>query len=708
LGAFNVAGGTPVSTVLSWADEALTRRAWLLLLFHGFVTDHAASETAYRLDDFELLIEQLAARRIRVVTVHEGVSLMNPPPPPPVVASMTPDRAAMTGGLDATIRGSGFVAGTKVSFGGALATVVRTSPTEVTLQTPPQAAGLVKVKVDAQTADAGEFMFFAPFPPQLAGVSLATGSTNGWTPVTLTGSGFLPGVSVTFGGAAAAVESVSDGAIAVRAPASAAGTVDVVVTNPDRQSSTLPAAFTFIPPPRLTAVAPALGAVSGGATVTLSGSDFSSGAAVTFGAAPATVVRITPTSLVVSAPAHAAGPVDVVVTNRDGQSATLPRAFTFCSPPVLASLSATQAPTAGGAQVTLLGANFLPGAAVSFGGVAATVTAAAPASLSVRVPAHAAGAVDVVVVNPEGQSASLPGAFTFVPPPRLDAVTPAIGAMGGGTAVALSGGDFVEGATAMIGGVPGVVSASSPAFLLVTSGAHAPGAVDVRVVNPDGQFVTLPAAFTYLRPPRLLGVSPPRGPSNGGTRLRLEGADFLPGSTVVVGGLPAAIERASATEISAVLPAGAPGVADVAVTNPDGQTATLPGAFTWVGPPVLRGLSPQRSRAGERVTVTIDGRGFEPGVTVSFGGSPAEVRSVTAAALVVAAPPDGHGAVDVQVTNLDGQSGVARGAFTYLGGGCSSGGDAGGLLALALALAAARAGRPRPGPRAGTERETTR
>ena len=51
--------------------------------------------------------------------------------------------------------------------------------------------------------------------------------------------------------------------------------------------------------------------------------------------------------------------------------------------------------------------------------------------------------------------------------------------------------------------------------LRVVTPAHATGAVEVVVTNPDGQSVTVAAAYTFLPPTR---VTPPPGPPRTVTR----------------------------------------------------------------------------------------------------------------------------------------------------------------------------------------------
>ena len=89
----------------------------------------------------------------------------------------------------------------------------------------------------------------SPVPqPNLSVLAIApnTGSTVSPVVVTIRGTGFLAGATVTLDAAATAVTVIDDTTITAVAPAHAAGTVDVVVTNPSGQTSRLPGAFTYI------------------------------------------------------------------------------------------------------------------------------------------------------------------------------------------------------------------------------------------------------------------------------------------------------------------------------------------------------------------------------------------------------------------------------------------------------------------------------
>jgi len=82
--------------------------------------------------------------------------------------------------------------------------------------------------------------------------------------------------------------------------------------------------------------------------------------------------------------------------------------------PTLTAVSPPSGPIAGGTLVTLNGENIASGATASFGGADCTEPFYASARrMTCRTPPHAAGAVDVVLTNPDGQTATLTGVFTY-------------------------------------------------------------------------------------------------------------------------------------------------------------------------------------------------------------------------------------------------------------------------------------------------------
>ncbi len=169
--------------------------------------------------------------------------------------------------------------------------------------------------------------------------------------------------------------------------------------------------------------------------------------------------------------------------------------------PTLTAVSPVSGPTSGGTAVTLTGQNFASGATVSFGGVAATsVVVVSATQITAKTPAHAQGSVNVVVTNPDGQSATLAGGFTFgAPAPILTGVSPTTGLTAGGTAVTLTGQNFESGATVTFGraAATSVVVVTATQITAKTPPAHKPRSVNIVVTNPDGQRGTLSSGFTY-------------------------------------------------------------------------------------------------------------------------------------------------------------------------------------------------------------------
>ena len=83
--------------------------------------------------------------------------------------------------------------------------------------------------------------------PTVSGINSTTGVTAGGTSVTISGSNFVSGATVSIGGTAAtSVVVTAPGSITAVTGAHALGTVNVMVTNPDTQTGTLTNGFTYV------------------------------------------------------------------------------------------------------------------------------------------------------------------------------------------------------------------------------------------------------------------------------------------------------------------------------------------------------------------------------------------------------------------------------------------------------------------------------
>ncbi|MFH1807832.1 MAG: IPT/TIG domain-containing protein [Pseudomonadota bacterium] len=280
------------------------------------------------------------------------------------------------------------------------------------------------------------------------------------------------------------------------------------------------------------------GPLAGGIRVVLRGRGFETGARVTFANVPALDVEVTASGTEVHCTLPPGSlelgrnPATVVVANPTsgvegyGQAATLPEGFTYLPPaPVITQITPLQGPATGGTPVTIKGAFFserLSGPDVFFGDVRATnVQFVSPAELSVETPALASGsgAVPVVVTNRlSDTSTASSNAVTFTyaaisgPAPTLLSIAPSSGSVDGNTRVVLNGSNFLNGSTVRFGTrASSSVQVLSPTQIAAYSPPASAGTVDLAVINPDGQFVRLTAAFTYtVLPPLATGFYPAR------------------------------------------------------------------------------------------------------------------------------------------------------------------------------------------------------
>jgi hypothetical protein len=85
------------------------------------------------------------------------------------------------------------------------------------------------------------------------------------------------------------------------------------------------------------------------------------------------------------------------------------------SGPTISGIAPREGPTSGGTEVTITGNGFVDKASVKFGDQpAASVVFVNATTLKATAPAHAAGDVEVIVANPDGQEGSPRERFTYV------------------------------------------------------------------------------------------------------------------------------------------------------------------------------------------------------------------------------------------------------------------------------------------------------
>ncbi|MFF4758258.1 IPT/TIG domain-containing protein [Streptomyces sp. NPDC001292] len=331
--------------------------------------------------------------------------------------------------------------------------------------------------------------------PTVSSISPNQGPSAGGTTVTVTGTGFTSATAVQFGGRAATSFTVLSSTQLTAVPPSGTGTVNVTVTT-SQGTSTQTVTYTYVAAPTVSGLTPSQGPVSGGTTVTLTGTNLSGATVVLFdGIAATSFTVLSATRIIAVTPAHAAGAAAVTVTTPGGTSnPDDPSAYFYYAPvPSLTDIAPPSGPSAGGAAATLTGTGLLNATAVRFDAAAASFTVVSATQISVVTPVHAAGAAAVTVTTPGGTSNPL--SYVYLDAPTLTSVTPDQGPTYAGAVVTLTGTNLTTTTGVEFGGVPASFTVLSPTSITAVAPAGAAGAVTITVTTLAG----VSNGLTYTR-----------------------------------------------------------------------------------------------------------------------------------------------------------------------------------------------------------------
>lgn len=361
-------------------------------------------------------------------TASQAYTYLAPPPlPAPTIAKISPNEGPMSGGGYAAIDGTGFQTGVRVMLGDKEAIVNRLySSMRMEIKIPAaDVSGAVDLKVinpDEKEAVAEQaYTYLAPPPPPAPSITSITpnvGGTGGGNVVTIIGANIQSGATVTFGGTLATDMVYFDSRkITVKVPSSGyEGAVNVTLTNPDNQFTTLQSGYTYSEPiPTISKISPNNGPLSGGSYVTIDGTNFDRNLTLTINGQVVPLSTYFHSSRIeFKVPAsQIAGTVNVVVTNPSGHSAQT--TYTYNAPPeapapVITKISATNGPVSGGKYVTIDGTGFNSAMKISIGGV---LVSPSRYYSSLRVefktppaPNGTAEIVEIKVINPDGKESN--------------------------------------------------------------------------------------------------------------------------------------------------------------------------------------------------------------------------------------------------------------------------------------------------------------
>ena len=473
--------------------------------------------------------------------------------------------------------------------------------------------------------------------PAVNGLTPDTGYSGLRTEIdNIAGTNFLSGATVTLQQGASTITATNVTVVSsswisctVDLAGAATGQWNVTVTNPDLQSGTGTNLFTVQPalPPTVNSITPSTGNRGWPVVITsLAGTNFQSGASVqlqqggsTITATDVTVVSPTNITCTFNLAGANTGLWNVRVINPDLQAGTGTGLFTIFSPP----------PTVGGitpntgirgwpvAITSLSGSAFQPGATVQLrqGATIITATSVNVVSSGVITCTFDLSSVpsgtwntqlwDVRVINTDTQFATGTGIFTVTNyVPTIDQIVPNTAQRTTTISATITGTGFQPGVSTVQLRGPATITATgitvvSPTQITCTFAIPISAPISssyyVRVINPGPRTGNSANMFsvTAAPSPTITSIVPNQGRHmHGGvppTTVTITGTNILAGARVYLYRGGTRIYTAPAGTVTppnqivtafSVPTSVSPGLADVRVTNTDGQYFTLANGYT--------------------------------------------------------------------------------------------------------------------------------
>ncbi len=389
---------------------------------------------------------------------------------------------------------------------------------------------------------------------------------------------------------------------------------------------------------------------SPGFTLTVNGSGFSSGTAVTWNGSSLTTTFVSATQLTAAVPASlitTAGTVSVGVA-ASGQTSPAPLSVTITPNLAITSLSPSSAAAGGPAfTLTINGSGFNSSSTAYWNSTALSesvvnagqITAAVPAALIAQ-----QGTASITVRF--GNLVSNALTFTITATPlTLTSISPST-AVAGGPAFTLTanGAGFSSGAVITWNGSPltttfvssGQLTAAVPASLIATAATASVG------VAASGQTSSSPLAFVITPNLSITSISPSSALAGGPAfTLTVNGTGFNSSTSVLWNSTALAITSVNAGQITATVPAlliAQPGTASITALS--GNVVSNAATFTITAVALtLTSISPNTALAGGAAfTLTANGTGFSNGSLVTWNGVTLSTSFVSATQLAATVP----------------------------------------------------------------------
>ena len=340
----------------------------------------------------------------------------------------------------------------------------------------------------------------------------------------------------------------------------------------------------------------------------------------------------------------------------------------------LLSIVPASGPTEGGTDIVIVGRRFTPLTDVFLAGeLCLDIDFIDDTKIFCSTPPNSTGRATVKAVDADEQVA-LEGAFEYFAPVLLSAIEPSSGPSSGGMPTELTGTGFTANTRVSIGGrVGSFIEVLDERTIRFSTPPGEPGLQTVRVSNENG-LDSAEDAFRYYEPLSIRSVRPAVGHAAGGDVVEIWGSGFSDSGELrtYFGLLESETEVLSDTVIRAVTPPGPAGHSvDVEVISAENGEIVMPQGFLFLAPEAESGLVsivPASGSSDGGYPVVLSGFGVDEvsdGGGVWFGDEPAEIVDRGESYLVVTAPANEPGSVDVTV-ELEGGASTLTDGFTYL------------------------------------------
>ncbi len=597
----------------------------------------------------------------------------------PTLTNVSPAAGNRLATISVTLTGTNFVPGTSIDFGAGIAVsnVNVTSATSLTVDvaiastaaTGPRSVMVTNPAPGGGSATlAGAFSVTNP-PPTLTARTPTSGTRLQTLDVTLTGAGFIAGVSAVNVSAGLTVNSTtvtSQTQIVVRitiAATATTGNKNISVTNaaPGGGTSGNVTLAVNNPAPTFTAVAPANAERLATLNVVFTGTGFIQDV-TTVNVGPGITVNGTPTvnsptqltaNITVTA-AAAAGARDFTVANPAPGGGSDAQSFTVGTPvPTLTSIAPASASRLQTLDIVFTGSGFIDGVSTVNVGPGITVNATTvngPSQITANITVTGAAALGARTFTVTNGPAGTSGGQTFTvvnnPAPTLTALGTTSGNRLQTLDVVFTGTGFIQdvstvnvGAGITVNGTPTVNSPTQLTANITIGAAAALGGRNFTVTNAaPGGGTTAAQTFTVNNPaPTLTALGTTSGNRLQTLNVVFTGTGFIAGVSSVTVGADITLNSTtvnSATQITAsitITAAAATGARNSTVTNaaPGGGTSATQSFTVNNPPPTLTALGTTSGNRLQTLDVVFTGTNFIAGVSTVNVGTGITVNTTT-------------------------------------------------------------------------------